>query len=355
MGLTKEYLYKCEHPDYSNLGLPQNLIEDFLGQFIGCKYCNSIYDSDDHSWDPYRKCIPFEELLDDIGFSEQEKQKLYEEVRCPSCGCKIEPGEEIAIDEYYYEEKKYKEYINKITKEVKPKIEEFYNYLIQYPFLGYKHEVGIAIAEGIKELNIITLENQNYYRARFPEKGSSEVSNIFTQVNMLPPSPENVPISEGRFNHYGQSHWYLGDSVDLCGAECTHLKDNALWFQKINIQKAENILDLTEEYISTFYNPENEYNLSITVAALLLSGILTKPQQIKGSWKPEYFITRFIADICKEQGINGILYPSSLYPIGKNLVIFDITKMSYNFVGEPELKIYKKRNPIEDYAKTFGL
>ena len=257
---------------------------------------------------------------------------------------------EVTVNEYYYEEKKYKEYINKITKEIKPKIEEFYNYLIKYPFLGYKHEVGIEIAKGIKDLNVIALEDQTFYRARFPTDG-----NIFTTQDMLPPNPKYVPISEGRFNHYGQSHWYIGDSVQLCGAECTHLKDSALWFQKIEIQKANGILDLTEEYISTFYSPNNNHNLSITVAALLLSGVLTKTQKIKGSWKPEYFITRFIADICKEQGINGIMYPSSVYPSGKNLVIFDISKISYKFIGEPELKIYKKENPLEDYFKELGL
>ena len=344
MGFTKDYLYKCEHPNYSNLGLPANLVEDFVGQFIGCKYCNSIYDSEDHTWDCYRSCIPFEELLDNIGFSEQDKQIIYENVKCPSCNCKLEPGDEIAINEYYYEEKKYKEYINKITKEIKPKIEEFYEYLIKYPFLGYKHEIGVAIAEGIKDLNIIILQNQNYFRARFPNGGT-----IFTNESMLPPNPENVPISEGRFNHYGQSHWYLGDSIELCGAECTHLNDNALWFQEIKIKKAENILDLTEEYISTFYNPDNQYNLPITVAALLLSGILIKPQKIKGFWKPEYFITRFIADICKEQGINGIIYPSSVYPAGKNLVIFDISKIEYDFINSPKLEIYKKRDPFKDF------
>lgn len=350
MGLTKDYLYDCEHPDYSNLGLPQNLVDDLIGQLTGCVYCNSAYDKEDDEYYPYAQCIPFEELLDDIGFSEEDKQIIYENARCPNCGCELDSESKVTVNEYYYEEKKYKEYINKLTKEIKPKIEEFYNYLIKYPFLGYKHEVGIEISKGIKDLNVIALEAQTFYRARFPTDG-----NIFTTQDMLPPNPKDVPISEGRFNHYGQSHWYIGDSVQLCGAECTHLKDSALWFQKIEIQNANGILDLTEEYISTFYSPNNNHNLSITVAALLLSGVLTKTQKIKGSWKPEYFITRFIADICKEQGINGIMYPSSVYPSGKNLVIFDISKISYKFIGEPELKIYKKENPLEDYFKELGL
>lgn len=346
MSFTKDYLYECEHPDYSDLGLPQNLVDELIGQLTGCIYCNAAYDKEDDEYYPYELSMSFEQLLDDIGFSEDEKQIIYENARCPNCGTELDSESEVTINEYYFEEKKYKEYINKITKEVKPKIEEFYDFLIKFPFLGYKHEVGIEISSGIKELKIIDLENQIYYRARKPDGGT-----IFTQKDMLPPKPEEVKISEGRFNHYGQSHWYLGDSIELCGAECTHLKDNALWFQKINIQKATKILDLTEEYISTFYDPMNTYNLSITVAALLLSGVITKPQKIKGSWKPEYFITRFIADICKEQELNGIIYPSSLYPSGKNLVIFDISKINYNFIDEPDLLIYKKRDPIEDFEE----
>ena len=345
MGFAKEYLYECEHPNYSDLGLPQNLVDELSERLIGCKYCNSTYDREDGEYYTYHSCITFEDLLDDIGFSEQDKKVIYENYRCPTCNCELNPESEIAVDEYYHEEKKYKEYINKITKEIKPKIEEFYNYLIKYPFLGYKNEVGVEIAEGIKDLNIIELKNQTYYRARFPDGGK-----IFTQKDMLPPNPEIVEISEGRFNHYGQSHWYLGDSIDLCGSECTHLNDNALWFQKIIIQKAENVLDLTEEYVSTYYNPDNTYNLSITFAALLLSGVITKPQKIKGSWKPEYFITRFIADACKEQGINGIIYPSSVYPEGKNLVIFDISKIQCKFSGKPKLRIYKKK---KSYTKLF--
>lgn len=348
MGHAKEYLYECEHPNYSNLGLPQNLVDELEERSLGCKYCNSIYDNEDKDYTCYRLCISFEDLLDDIGFSEQEKQIIYKNYRCPICNCVLDPESEIAVDEYYHEEQKHKEHINKITKEIKPKIEDFYNYLIKFPFLGFKHEIGSEIASGIKDLNIIVLEDRLYYRARFPDGGK-----IFTQKDMLPPNPADVAISEGRFNHYGQSHWYLGDSIELCGSECTHLNDNALWFQKINIIKAEKILDLTEEYISTYFNPDNTYNLSITVAALLLSGIMTKPQKIKGSWKPEYFITRFIADVCKEQGINGIIYPSSVYPSGKNLVIFDINKIVYNFIDEPELQIYKKREPIDDYFEQL--
>ena len=78
----------------------------------------------------------------------------------------------------------------------------------------------------------------------------------------------------------------------------------ASFFERL-MQQATDILDLAKDYIYNYFNPDNTdgYSLPIAVAALLWSEILTKEQQIKGFWKPEYFITRYIADIW---------YPSNL-------------------------------------------
>lgn len=336
MGLTKDYLYTIEFPDYSDLGLPQKLVDELLGQLTGCICCNAIYDREDNEYYFYEPSCYFEELLDEIGFSEIQKQIIYDNAKCPNCGYDLDSDTEVTINEYYHEEKRFEQYINKVTVEIKPKIQEFYEYLIKYPFLGYKHKIGKEISSGLNKLNIVTLEEKTYYRARQPDGAK-----VFTKKCMLPPNPETIPISEGRFNHYGQSHWYLGDSINLCGAECSHLKSSALWFQEVKIVKAEKILDLSEKYISPFYEPDKPYDLPLIVAALLLSGFLTKPQKVKGYWKPEYILTRFIADLCKEKDINGILYPSSLYKNGKNLVIFDISKIEYFFIGNPKLQVYK--------------
>lgn len=352
MGFSKDYLYNCEHPDYSDLGLPQKLIDELLGRMTGCVYCNSTYDREDDTYYYYSQVLTVEDLLDDIGFTEKQKDKLYTELCCPNCGCELDSESEITVDEYYFEEKYHAKYIEKLTKVVKPEIIEFNNYLIKYPYLGCKHKIGKRLIKDISNLSKMSIEEAIYFRARAPHGNE-----IFTITSMLPPDPNDskVTITEGRFNHFGQSHWYLGNSKQLCGAESSHKKNCILWFQKIKIKKAENILDLSKEYISNYYNPDNTdmYSLPVTVAALLLSGFITKPQEKEGSWKPEYILTRFIADICKEQGINGILYPSSLYQTGKNLVVFDISKIDYEFLDEPSLEIYKNKDPLEEYFKQL--
>ncbi len=69
---------------------------------------------------------------------------------------------------------------------------------------------------------------------------------------------------------------------------------------------------------------------------ILINRRLTKSVEHKSSWKPEYFIPRFIADICKEFGINGIIFSSAVYNM-INIVIFDIKKLDFSFEGEPEI------------------
>jgi len=331
--------------EYFELGLPKKKMDELGERLTGCEYCNATYDREDNETYFYEPHETFENLLDDIGFSEKEKEIIYDNIKCPNCGCDLDGFSEVTENEYYREEKFHKAYIKKIAKNSETEIKEFYHYLMKYPYLGCNHSVGRKILKGIDSLEKIMIENQIYYRAREPKD-----SKIFTTEDMLPPNPENIAVSEGRFNHYGQSHWYLGNSKDLCGAECSHKKNCVLWFQKIYIKSASNILDLAKDYID-YYNPGNTdaYNLPIILAALLWSGVITKEQEIKGSWKPEYFITRFIADICKERKINGILYPSSLYPSGKNLVIFDINQIEYNFDGKPELKEYNYKQCDFDY------
>ena len=331
--------------EYYELNLPKKKLRELVERLTGCEYCNSTYDREDGETYFYAPHETFYDLLDDIGFSDEQKEVIYQNICCPNCGCDLDAYSEITVNEYYQEERFHKQFIEKIANSAETKIKDFYNYLIKYPYLGCKHTVGKQIIKGINALEKVDIINQSFYRARKPKD-----SKIFVNNDMLPPNPQVIPISEGRFNHYGQGHWYLGDSIDLCGAECSHKKNCILWFQKIQIQQVTNVLDLSKDYIYNYFNPENTevYSLPIVVAALLWSGVLSKEQLIKGSWKPEYFITRFIADICKEKGINGILYPSSLYPAGRNLVIFDIEKINFKFDGNPELKQYKNDDIIND-------
>ena len=336
--------------DYSELGLPKRKLQVLSDMLTGCEYCQSTYDREDDEYYFHAPHESFYDLLEDIGFTDKQKDIIFENYKCPNCGCDLDAFSEVTTNEYYQEEKEYSKYIQKITAKVEPKINEFYDYLINYPYLGCNHSVGNQIIKGIDSLEKVDIENQFFFRAREPKD-----STIFTTEDMLPPSPQKIPISEGRFNHFGQAHWYLSDSETLCGAECSHKKNCILWFQKVRINKVSCILDLAKDYIDYSFIPDSTriYDLPVVVAALLLSGVITKKQEIKGYWKPEYFITRFIADVCKTKGINGILFPSSLLP-GKNLVIFDINKTQYEFDGKPELKEYNFQKEYDDLYESLG-
>ena len=323
--------------------LKKSLLEELSERITGCECCNSTYDREDSMTFFYFPHCNFEELLDEIGFSESQKNKIYENFSCPNCGIKLDSFSEVTVDEYYYDRKLYKAHIKKINKK-ESALTDFYKYLCKFPYLGCNHNIGRELISAISAINKTTISDKTFYRARSPNN-----SDVFTNKDMLPPNPSEIPVSEGRFNHFAQSHWYLGDSKNLCGIECTHNKNSILWFQEIKIVKAENILDLSNDDI-IYYNPENPtiFELPLVIAALFSSGFITRPQNIKGYWKPEYLITRFIADICKQNGFNGILYPSSLYPSGKNLVIFNINKIEYSFIGNPVIDEFKTINSLDE-------
>jgi hypothetical protein len=117
------------------------------------------------------------------------------------------------ISEYELEfQRKY----DKIVETSREKIQPFYNFLSKYPYLGIEHEVGQEIAKEIKKMHLVNISDRVYYRARKPENGK-----IFKHDDMLNPPPEK-PIAEGRFNHYGQSHLYLGETEELCAKEITN-------------------------------------------------------------------------------------------------------------------------------------
>ncbi|MGN0729739.1 hypothetical protein [Treponema sp.] len=309
---------------YSELGLPKRKLQTLTDMLSGCECCQATYDREDDRTYFHAPHQSFEDLLDDIGFTEAQKEKIYDNYVCPNCGCDLNAFSEVTTNEYYQEEKFYEKYIKKITANVKTKIDDFYEYFIKYPYLSCNHSVGKQIIKGIDSLVKLDIDNQIYYRAREPKDSA-----VFTTDDMLPPSPQKVPISEGRFNHFGQVHWYLSDSETLCGAECSHKKNCILWFQKVKINKASCILDLAKDYIDYSFIPDNTkiYDLPVVVAALLLSRVITKKQETKG--------------------INGILFPDSLLP-GKNLVIFDINKIQYEFDGKPELKEYNFQKEYDD-------
>ena len=128
---------------------------------------------------------------------------------------------------------------------------------------------------------------------------------------------------------------YLGNSDIVCAKEINEGDFQVVcWIQKVEVNCAK-VLDLTDY---TKIGSLGEYPLLL--AGLLLSGELEKhDKNHKGYFKPEYAITRFIADICRQNNIDGIKYFSAVNgeknQKKNNLVLFNDNV--YTFLGEPTL------------------
>ena len=272
------------------------------------------------------------EYLSDIGLPEKYYNAV-DQLSCPNCGAPLSIGIDVGLKSKY--EKQYEKKYKHITKKINPQIQEFANYIQKYPYLGAKHKVGKLIYNEIKESPIILIKNETWYRGR-----NISESVYFEIDDMLPPNPEKVVITEGRFNHYGQSHYYLGDSKNLCGSEICVNDHSICWIQEIKIIKAGKILDL-----SGYLSEDNIDNIPLIFAGIMNKRVLTKKVKKGTSWKPEYFVPRYIADICKEEGIMGIKYNSAI-AFGDNLVIFDLRQIEYEFINNPYIYEFKREKEM---------
>ena len=195
-------------------------------------------------------------------------------------------------------------------------------------------EVGKAIAEEIKNFPRIKIEKSTWYKARNIDK--ENVSKIFTKKDM-----DQVPAKdakEERYSHTGQSALYVGNLPLTCLAEINNGNIKGIcWMQNFQIE-TDNIIDLTDFMISD----KKIDGCPLFIASLLINGLTSQKDETNsnGYYKPEYAITRFIADLCRQNGIHGIKYPSASFKIQDsddpfNLVLFGDTSKYKEFIGEP--------------------
>lgn len=59
------------------------------------------------------------------------------------------------------------------------------------------------------------------------------------------------------------------------------------------------------------------------------------------SWKPQYFVPRYIADCAREKGFNGILFKSVRH-WSSNLVLFNYDPMIVVPEGDPEIVAFQE-------------
>lgn len=277
------------------------------------------------------KVVCFESLLYFLEIPREVHAQIADEIRCPECGEKIPLDSFISINFGYESERNRQKLEAAINKAICGDIKKFIKYLKDFPMLGLQNDVGQKIEIAIKETPLLSIHNEEWFRGRKPELENP--LRIFNNYDMHKPSADKT--REGRFNHYGQPVLYLGSSDIICAKEINEGDEEIIcWIQKVQVRKA-NVLDLTNKSSSKEFE-----KYPLLLAGLLISGELEKHKSNHDSYyKPEYAITRFIADLCRANNIDGIKYISTHKEDGDknpyNLVLFNDD--CYEFIGEPIL------------------
>jgi hypothetical protein len=270
-----------------------------------------------------------EELFDSFEVPESVRDEVAENLQCPSCGYQFERwanyGRKSEAEKQYEKliDKKQKEWLGKYRQ----MLDDFMGFIEKYPYLGAKHNLGKKIIEIIPKFPLRNIQNSNWYRARKISGGK-----IFTHSDMTAPDPDKIQVSEGRFNHYGQSHFYLANTAEGAAKELLANTDEKLaWIQNIIVHNANSILDVRVG----FHEPEPDPDSPVIAMGLIyFSDVLNSAVERNKYWKPEYFVPRFVADAAKHAGFKGILYISN-HHYSDNLVLFDPSIITYEFKGEP--------------------
>lgn len=289
-------------------------------------YCNydQPYDGGDVVW-ILGTCLTLNELFDiyDVPENDTLRDELAGSLHCEGCGVDLERYDQIGekTEEELEADEKWAEWHLQYL----PKIEEFGEFLAKYPYLGADHDLGKELLLKITEFPSIDIEGEFWWRARKPIGGK-----LLKPKDMRPPK---YAEAEGRFNHFGQSVFYLASEKEAALKEILDEDECIAWVQRFKVKEAKNILDL-----SAFISVNEEYPILALGLNIELPSMIPDKES---PWKPEYFVPRFIADCAKLKGFNGIKFKSEKH-YKDNLVIFAWDSSSIKPMGKPAILELKK-------------
>ena len=160
-----------------------------------------------------------------------------------------------------------------------------------------------------------------FFRAR-----SIEISNAFAKDFGAPPPSVT---GEGRYNHAGRPVLYIADEHLTCWEECRR-PATEYSIATLEFIKPIRLLDLSEVE-----------KIPGVMAPVMYSNLAAAPSDGLGWDRPEYVLTRFVADCAKFEGIDGIRYLSTRSGTGSNIVLLD-GRSAMNYVRVTEVQKLKK-------------
>lgn len=289
-----------------------------------CLYCQP-YDGGDPVW-VFGRRGTVDEVLDLEGVPENLRDEVAARISCPNCGkggferwedYGAKSEHEIRADARW--EKWYDEY--------QGRVEDFAAHLKQFPYLGLLHPVGKLIHDSINSFKAELVKDQVWRRARKPIGAKMP-----TVEDMMPPPP-NLAAAEGRFSHFGQSVFYLANNDQAALAEILDRDsgENVGWVQDFQVHDAGRILDLRRDV-----NDAEDESIPIVALGLISEHLPSLQPNPDSAWKPEYFVPRFIADVARHEGFDGIMFESRKHYYC-NLVLFSWNEDRIEPDGTPRL------------------
>lgn len=294
------------------------------------KYCPTCqpYDEGDYIW-IFGEETTLKEIFRDLNVPERYWEDIAAHIHCDNCGASgFGPWDTVGTEDRcdILRQKHLKAAERKYGKQV-DKLQE---YLEQYPFLTLSAPLGRTIYREITQGKPPTciIQGEWFRTRRKKDRGNFSLKDM--------KAPPIGCAGDGRYNHAGQSVMYLSEDLEtsMCEAIEDVEKSTEIWVQIYKLEDINNILDLTNDW-------ENYYpTTGAIIVALLSSRVLSRKVTNRGSrWKPEYFVTRFIADCARLAGYAGIQYDSTR-GYGNNVVLFGPESLPIKAEGKPALKTY---------------
>jgi len=301
-----------------------------LDEIVACFNCRPWVE-DEIVW--HNPHTDLDDLLIDFDLTDDEWGIILGHLKCPNCEHPLETRcDQVEIKSEY--DIKVEGILKKIENEkILDKLFEFNNFLSRYPYLGLNPSLktGKQIFNLVKNGKTHIVESEEWYRAR---KLNNE-SRIYSFDEMGAPDPNKVPVKEHRYNHTGQSFLYLSNFERTAFLEIKERSENICATQKFTIQNLNNLLDLRSNYDNI------DPDIDLLYWAIIYNGFIGDKPSKTSSWKPEYFVPRFMADAARFHKYEGIIYTSAVSE-GENLVIFNTNHESVKPEDIPY--IYKYEN-----------
>lgn len=185
-------------------------------------------------------------------------------------------------------------------------LEEFVNFIYEYPLLAYKHPVGIKIYEMLEahyySPNAETIiPPYNLYRGRVKHK----LSKPYLANEMWEP-PKGV-ASHGRYNTVGNSVLYCTTDINFIPYEIHPGNYQNLCIAKVRLNKGLKILNIQQLF--------NKF-----------TGFVGDSTDYMGIYNSNYSLTNYIAECSKNIGYKGVMYEGVKGGKYKNIAFFNYQK-----------------------------